>query len=366
MSSDTNSPLPADLAPAEVLNSAVSTAADTEVATQSPSKMGIPSVITAVSLIGAAVVSTVVWFWIKQWWGLFENRDRHHFSFERASNGFHSDALQQTLQAFVVLAVIYAAVLWLLNRRPDLSWPARIGILGLIVGPAVGTLLLYPVGALDVFNYMVELKLTYHYDQNPYLVTFHNYVPDSYAGPAFLTDVKLFYGPAWLMITGIPARLSGFTDYIDTLVALKLFNALLIGLIGVVAAWYHGVRSTRWLALVMVAANPLVLFEGIANGHNDVLLTVFVVGAMVALQRKSPLAGPLLALSALVKLYTVALLPIFIVVSLKGKWGWRRISLTVVLTAASVIAVCAPYWGEGDLIDGLRNGLEESQEMDHV
>ena len=62
---------------------------------------------------------------------------------------------------------------------------------------------------------------------------------------------------------------------------------------------------------------------------------------MVALQRKSPLAGPLLALSALVKLYTVALAPIFVVVALKGRWGWRNVATTIALTAVAVVVTCA-------------------------
>ena len=326
----------------------------------------ITPVMTATWLIASAIVSTLTWLKIKTWWGLFENRDRIHLSFERADNGFESHALQQTLQAFVLLAVIYGTVVALLATRRSLNTWAKLGILGLVIGPSIGALLIYPVGALDVFNYMIELKLAYHYDKNPYLVTFRDYVPDSYAGPAFLTDVKLFYGPAWLILTGIPARIAGFYDYIDTLIALKIFNALLIGASGLIVAWAAGVRQKRWLALAMFAANPLVLFEGVTNGHNDVLLTIFVAGAMVALQRRSPLAGPLLALSALVKLYTAALIPIFIVVALKGRWGWRRIGLTVVLTAASVLIFSAPYWGDGELVTGLRAGLEESQEMDHV
>ena len=151
-----------------------------------------------------------------------------------------------------------------------------------------------------------------------------------------------------------------------TLVALKVFNLLLIGVTAGAVAWYQRDGRQRWLAAFLFAANPLVLFEGIGNGHNDVLLTVFVVTAMLALQRKSPMAGPLLALSALVKLYTVALAPIFIVVAIRQGWGWKRIGLTVVLTAVAVASTCAPWWGDGKLVDGLQAGLEESQEMDHV
>ena len=316
--------------------------------------------------VALAVVSTGAWLWLRRWYGVYENRSKPHFSFEKIPGGFDSPILRQTALLFFVIAIAYATAIFLLRSRHTLPRLAWLGVAALVAGPAVVNVLLYPVGALDVFNYMTELKLAFHYDENPYLVTFENYREDRYANSAFLVDVTLFYGPAWLLATGLPALVAGFDDVFRTLVALKVFNLLLIGVAAVAIALFHKDRRQRWLAVTLFAANPLVLFEGVGNGHNDVLLTVFVVMAMLALQRKSPLAGPLLALSALVKLYTVALLPIFIVVALRERWGWKRIGLTVVLTAFAVVATCAPYWGEGKLVDGLRSGLEESQEMDHV
>ena len=321
---------------------------------------------SGVILAAIAMVTTGAWLSLHRWYGLLENRANNHFSFEKIPGGFDSPTLRQTLALFLLISAAYAAAILLLQFVPRLSWFGRIGLLAIVVIPAAINVMLYPVGALDVFNYMIELKLTFHYDKNPYIATFANYRPDSYAGPAFLTDVKLFYGPAWLIFTAIPALIAGFDDFIHTLIALKVFNALLIAATALVIGWHHRRSRLMWLAVAMFAANPLVLVEGIANGHNDVLITVFLVAAVVALQHRSPLAGPLLALATLVKLYSGALLPIFIVVALRERWGWKRIVLTVALTAATVVAVCAPYWGEGELVDGLINGLEESQEMDHV
>jgi hypothetical protein len=322
---------------------------------------------TALLLPVLAVIATGSWLLLHRWYGLFENRDNTHFSFEKIPGGFDSDIMRDTAAIFLILSVVYGTALWILRDRPTSPRLACIGGIALVVGPAIVNVLLYPVGALDVFNYLVELKLAHHYGENPYLVTFARFAEtDPFALPAFLTDVKLFYGPAWLLAMRLPTAVSGFTDVIDALVALKLFNVALIALTAGLVAWHQRDQRLRWLAVAMFAANPLVLFEGVANAHNDVLLTVFVVGAMLALERRSPLAGPLLALSALVKLYTVALAPIFIAVALRERWGWRRIAATVALTALAVTLTAAPWWGDGELVGGLRAGLEESQEMDHV
>jgi magnesium-transporting ATPase (P-type) len=317
-------------------------------------------------LIALAGVSIAEWLLLYRWYGLLDNRDNTHFSFEKIPGGFDSSILRETALIFIVIAAAFAAMIPLLTAIPSMPKLGAVGVIALIAGPAIANIWLYPVGALDVFNYMIELKLAYHFDQNPYLVTFEAYRQDPFALPAFLVNVTLFYGPAWLLASGIPALVTGYDDVIATLLGLKIFNVALIGVTALLIAWYHRDRRLAWLGAALFAANPLVLFEGVANGHNDVLLTVFVVAAMLALERRSPLAGPLLALSALVKLYTVALVPIFIVVALKEHWGWKRISTTVVLTSLAVVVTCTPFWGDGRLVDGLQAGLEESQEMDHV
>ncbi len=317
-------------------------------------------------LLALAAVSTVQWLLLYRWYGLLDNRDNTHFAFEKIPGWWDNPIMRETLVIFLVVSAAFATTLVLVRTLDTMPMLGALGVIALVVGPALANVWLYPMGALDVFNYLVELKLTYHFDQNPYIVTFEAYREDPFALPAFLVTVTLFYGPAWLLASGIPGLVTGYDDVITTLVGLKLFNVVLIGITALLIAWYHRNRRLAWLGAAMFAANPLVLFEGVANAHNDVLLTVFVVGAMLALERRSPLAGPLLALSALVKLYTVALAPIFIVVALRQHWSWKRIGITVVLTAVTVVATATPFWGDGELVDGLRAGLEESQEMDHV
>lgn len=313
-----------------------------------------------------AIISIGGWFVLHQWYGLLDNRHNTHFSFEKIPGGFDSPIIRQSALVFLILAAIFAAIILILRSMTSTTLLARLSVIAMAIGTAVANVLLYPVGALDVFNYMIELKLAFHYDENPYLVTFAAYRTDSFALPAFLVDITLFYGPAWLLAMWIPTVVVGFTNVINTLIALKVFNVLLIAVTSVLIARYHHDHRLRWVAITLFVANPLVLFEGVANAHNDVLLTMFVIGAMLALQRRSPLAGPLLALSALVKLYTVVLVPIFLVVALKDRWGWKRTGVTVALTVFAVVITCAPYWGDGKLVDGLRGGLEQSQQMDHV
>jgi len=317
-------------------------------------------------LLALGLAVTAVWAVIARWYSLPANRDNTHFAFEKLPGHTESPMLRGTLLLFVGLALAYFGGYLLLRRLPRLSRLAKLATILMVVGPGLANVLVYPVGALDAFNYMIELKLTYHYDQNPYLVTFAGYRDDPFALPAFLVDVPLFYGPAWLLISAIPALLTGFADFLRLLVALKLFNLLLLALTAFIIARSQEERPRAWAAAYLFAANPLVLFEGIGNAHNDVLMTLFLVAALVASRARSPLAGPMLALSALVKFFTAALTPLFAAVALRERWGWRRVVAAGLMAAALVVATAAPWRAGGAMLDGLARGTAKSQEMDHV
>lgn len=318
----------------------------------------------ALPLLGLAV--TAGWFVLARWYSLFEHQSQIHFAFEKVPGRSASPVLRGTLLLFLALAAAYAVGYVLLGRSRTDAPAGRVGMAGLMVGPAVANLLIYPVGALDVFNYLIELKLAYFYHQNPYLVTFAGYRDDPFALPAFLVDVPLFYGPVWLLTSGLPAAVAGFGDVVRLLLALKAFNLALLGLTALAIYRYQPDDRRGLRAAYLFLANPLVLFEGIGNAHNDVLMTLFAVAALLALQRRSPLAGPLLALSVLVKFFTAVLAPLFVAAAVANRWGRRRLAAAAVLAVTVAVATAAPWWAGGAMVEGLRRGTVASQQMDHV
>src|SRR5829696_7977254 len=312
------------------------------------------------------LVAAASWSLFARWYSLPANETNTHFAFEKIPGGFSSPILRGTLLLFLTLGAIYAGGYLLISRQERLSAGARIAIVAMIGLPTIANLFVYPVGALDVFNYMIELKLAYGYGENPYLVTFAEYRDDPFALPAFLVDVPLFYGPVWLIAYGLPVAVVGFQTIIGLLGALKLFNLGLLALTGLLI--YRSQEDDRagWLGVYLFLANPLVLFEGVGNAHNDVLMTLFLVAALVAFRRKSVIAGPMFALSALVKLFTVVLAPLLLAFLLRDRWGWRRLALAGSLALIVVVLSVLPFWADGAMVDGLREGTAKSQEMNHV
>src|SRR5919107_1405408 len=236
-----------------------------------------------------ALVAAAGWSLFAWWYSLPANETNTHFAFEKVPGGFASPMLRGTLVLFLLLVAIYAAGFLLISRQERLSPGARFAIVAMIGLPAIANLFVYPVGALDVFNYMIELKLAYGYGENPYLVTFAGYRDDPFALPAFLVDVPLFYGPVWLIAYGLPVAVVGFQTIVGLLGALKLVN-----------------------------------------------------------------------------LFTIVLAPLLLAVMLRDRWGWRRLAFTGSLALLVVVVSVMPFWADGAMIDGLREGTAKSQEMNHV
>lgn len=314
----------------------------------------------------STLAACACWLALYRWYGLPAHANDLHFAFEKVPGRSHSFILRATLGLFLTIALAYGVGLWSLARIDVVSRPDKAAVLTAFLAPGIVNVLLYPVGALDVFNYLVEIKLAFHYDQNPYLTTFEAYRADSFAQPAFLTDILLFYGPVWLLLSALPALVTGFGSVVNLLVGLKLLNLALLGATAVAIRRYYQDERRSWLAVFAFLANPLILFEGVANGHNDVMMTAFLVAGIIALERRSALAVSLLVLSALVKFFILAALPVVALQLRRRRWSLHRTAAAVAVAGIVAVAVVSPYWADGKMVDGLRAGMDESQDMSHV
>ncbi|MHB9089892.1 MAG: hypothetical protein ACYC7H_00585 [Chloroflexota bacterium] len=215
-----------------------------------------------------------------------------------------------------------------------------------------GTLLFaYHATSSDMVAYILESRVLAVHGGNPFLVGPAAY-PDDPLLPylTFWQNEPTIYGPVWVIVGAAVAVLSGDS----LLLGLLLFKAVAaIGLLASAAAVYLILRRLRpeyaLTGTVLLAWNPLVLFEVAVNGHNDVAMASLALFALYALIRgRAEVAFPLLMLSVLVKYLTVLLFPLFVLA-----WLWspatrgRRLRSVLVglgLAVALAVALYAPFW----------------------
>jgi len=227
-------------------------------------------------------------------------------------------------------------------------------------------LLVYPATAADLFGYVAQGRLLALHHVNPFSV-----VPDDFPGDAILPYVVFprepsQYGPLWAWIGATISLLAGADA--RTVAALPR-EALLYKTVAAVAhlggaALVFSVarrladrRSDAVSAAYLFAWNPLLLWEMVGNAHNDGVMALGGLGALLAFaSRRGVWVLPAVALGAMVKVPIVAAAPVLAIVL------WRRGARATLVglgsAAALVAAAYAPFWhglatltflGRGDL-----------------
>jgi hypothetical protein len=281
-------------------------------------------------------------------------------------------------------------------RRAD-ARRALVPIFGCAGLMMVGMSWMYPVNAIDVFLYAARSRLLTSYGANPSAALPSDYAADAWARymtPEWAAHASP-YGPLWNLVAAPVTALAGDRMLLAVLGFKMLMAAcLLAGGWAIARALIAAGRpQDAAVGALMYMWNPLVLWEGVGNGHNDALLMLFVLLALWAWAKRtrtgdrgprtedeesrsedqaaklntgrpaigppssvfgrSMLVIPLLVVAALVKYVTLPLIPLAAVAlwGRAGEWG-ERLRLLAGSTLLSLLALAValfPFYDLGAL-----------------
>ena len=221
--------------------------------------------------------------------------------------------------ALVVLSVVAVTLaagmfLWLLR----MAWRRELSVrLVLVMAFAfhVGVLLLPLLISRDVYSYGMYGRIAGVYHENPYVLTPLDVRGDplfSLIGPKW-AGTPAVYGPGF---TALSAGLARWLDGIPALIAAYRAIAAGAGIATIcIVVWLaNRLRPERAaFAAALIGLNPVVLFQSVGSGHNDVLVMLAVAGALALVVLELPLLATVaLTLGVLVK--ATAALPLFLLV----------------------------------------------------
>lgn len=231
-------------------------------------------------------------------------------------------------------------------------------ILGFGVVFAGTMVLVYPGTALDVYVYVVYNLVEVQYHHNPIFTA-----PMTFAHDPLIAQrsdgwggIGAPYGPFALVLDAIPTILFGRNLLANLLFLKIMFSAALIVVAYLTFKLLKMVSPRHALSgALLVAWNPLLLFETAANGHNDMLMMVFVVLALYCVVEGDHVTGMvLLVASVMVKYGTAVLVPIFFVYALsRYRSQTQRVRYVLLAGGISLIVLVvgyAPFWGGPDTI----------------
>jgi alpha-1,6-mannosyltransferase len=258
----------------------------------------------------------------------------------------------------VGLFVLYACALRVVSATGKRALP--IALIGTLVF-SVTLVFLYPITAIDVYNYAVQGHVAFFYHVNPLAAA-----PSSITGDPFvaygstLADTTSPYGPVWIVLSATDAWLAGENVILAVLI-LKALAALAVlvtaGLLGWAA---HRSGRNPALAVVLFGWNPLVLIELAGNGHNDAVLALCVVASLIlARQRWPTLAVVCLATAILVKSLPIGAVPLFFfsLLAQRGRFWESRVPTfvaSVIVFGCVLVLGYTPFWAGWATLDRLR------------
>jgi hypothetical protein len=212
-----------------------------------------------------------------------------------------------------------------------------------------------PFDSTDVFFYMATGWEQARYDANPYTHTLRE-IP-AYASDEMITskwmaqngnpwlDLPLPYGFGFAAVSRNLAWL-GLGNWWITL---ALFNALNLAAHVMIAVLIWRISSLLpngkpEKALLLYTWNPLVITQFLANGHNDILMGLFILLAAYFLVIRRPvLVLPALVAGGLIKFLAFALMPLA-AVAVARMYGRRAMALGVVVSVSIAGVVAVPYF----------------------
>jgi hypothetical protein len=250
--------------------------------------------------------------------------------------------LVETIAAGFVSGVIYFAALFVLERTAD----HRAAFWLILAGALLFRLLLYPLPPAlsdDLHRYRWDARLQ-QAGWNPYAVR-----PDDPRLEALRSedwrsipgrDIPSIYPPlAQLTFRAALALGQAAGTPQAELIRMKLpFLAADLAIVGLLAWWVRATRG-RNVQLAVYAWNPLVVFEFAASGHLDALAALAVFAACLVIIRGHPAVSTLLlAAAALVKVFPVALAPLWLRLTgwPRSRQAWRGLAGAAALALACV------------------------------
>ena len=300
------------------------------------------------TLLGVTLLSALIYALLfTQPFDLIALQNRPLFDL-RAAGKIDALIVWKQIAAFLGLGGLY----WLgwhaaLRVRNRAAW--TIVLSGALIFSGL-LLFVYPIDAADLFDNILHGRIFGVYGANPFHEVAAQFRTDPFFRYTAWRHSVSAYGPLWEMLAGLMTRLAG-NGLIANVMAFKLAlggmlaaGALLIALI------LRRVAPERTLAgVVLLVWNPVVLFETIGNGHNDIAMMVWVLlAAWCVLKRHYTLAVLALIGGALIKYIPLLLIPIVLALALRDLAGWRtRLRFAAVTSAAAIVLIAAtyaPFW----------------------
>ncbi len=299
-------------------------------------------------LLGLALLSALIyWSGLTQPYHLAELYQQPLLDLRKLTEGY-PEKLWPLVIEFVALFALYIAA-WQIARRTSTRSIWLIVIVSAIVFGLI-LLFMYPYDAADLFDYIMYGRIINVYHANPFREVAAQFPNDPFLPYVGWRNAIAAYGPGWVITTALGGRLAGDSVLANIFVFKAILAAFLLGCAGLIAAILRRLAPDRVLAgVVLFLWNPVVLYETIGQGHNDVAMLFWMLLAVwLLLKKRYTLTIVALLIGALFKYIPVLFVPAALAIALRDLGATRSrlryLGVTAVVSSVLVVLAFAPFW----------------------
>lgn len=211
-------------------------------------------------------------------------------------------------------------------------------------------LIMLPLTSTDVFYYIGTGWSEACYGVNPYYTSVQELMQVNTIAandeillkmPGVWAGQTIVYGPVWPLICKILSGLS-MGNLAFALFIYKLFNLILH-----ISNAYLIYKITRGKKVFVLAyaLNPLVLFDGITNVHNEMLVIFFILLALYFFVRKKDMFFTIVffALATAVKYFAILLVPFIVLYYYRKEKPLKKILYSSLWAIVFIMILCMCY-----------------------
>lgn len=234
-------------------------------------------------------------------------------------------------------------------KRCDTIFPNWKSLIRCILIVAIIFLIILPMTSTDIFYYIGTGWSEAHYGVNPYYTSVNELMANNEQARQDTMLLKMqgiwsgqtvVYGPIWPLVCKVLSYLS-FGNLSLALFVYKMFN-LFLHLANTYFVYKITNQSKKYS--ILYALNPLILFEGLSNVHNEMLVVFFVLLAIYFLITKKKIlpAIIMLACATAIKYFAILLAPFFVLYYYRKEDMLRKIvyGFLWALVFVAVLAMC--------------------------
>lgn len=254
---------------------------------------------------------------------------------------------------FACMSATYLFVLWearslekveeSLQKKQYVLWVIlpyiAIGLVVLIFYPHISR-------PTDTADYAMHARVQAIYAQNPYTTPGVNFVDTEPL--AQLMEAKTrpsVYGPVWQYVSMLPGLAAGDRP-LATIILYKILF-FLAGMLSLLLIWHYHHQVNRpssylFIGGLSVAWNPVLHLISHGEGHNDILMGLFMLAAILVLSyEKQPLAYVIWGIATLTKFITAPLLAPLVIASLRLSQTRKRVIVDMAVGGILVVLMAS-------------------------